>query len=111
MSGVKVINYITTAGKEPFTEWLHDLDGNTRAIIRTRLARIILGNFGDCKPVKGALGIWELRIFHGPGYRIYLGKIGQELVILLLGGDKKSQDRDIAKAKRYWLSYKKAMYG
>lgn len=110
MNVVRIVNYTTTSGKEPFVEWLHGLDGSTRAVIRTKLARIRLGNFGDCKPIKGGAGIWELRIFYGPGYRIYLGKIVEEVVLLLLGGGKGSQNRDIAKAKRYWLSYKESLH-
>lgn len=65
-----------------------------------------MGNFGDAKMIKGGEGIWELRIDYGPGYRVYFGKQGATIVILLTGGDKKSQNRDIAKAKRYWLDYK-----
>lgn len=111
MSIVQVVNYTTTSGKEPFTEWLHDLDRYTRAVVRAKLARIRLGNFGDCKPIKGGDGIWELRIFYGPGYRIYFGKIGKGFVVLLWGGNKGNQNRDIAKAKRYWLSYKESLDG
>ncbi len=110
MDVVKVINYSTTSGNEPFIEWLHDLDENTRAIVRTKLARVRLGNFGDCKPIKNGAGIWEIRIFYGPGYRIYFGKIRQEIVVLLLGGNKGSQTRDIAKAKKHWLSYKESLH-
>jgi len=106
MDNIKVINYTTSTGKEPFNDWLLKLDTNTRAIIRARIARIRLGNFGDCKIIKGAPGICELRIAYGPGYRVYLGKKGTTVVILLIGGDKRSQLRDIEKAKRYWLEYK-----
>jgi putative addiction module killer protein len=56
--------------------------------------------------MKGTDGVWELRIQHGPGYRIYFGKVGIKVVVLLIGGDKGSQERDIAKANRYWLDYK-----
>lgn len=110
MDVVKVVNYTTASNKEPFLDWLHDLDNNTRAVIRTKLARVRLGNFGDCKPIKGCTGIWELRIFYGPGYRIYLGKIRKEVVVLLLGGDKRSQNRDIAKAKKYWILYRESLH-
>ena len=106
MDIIEVVNYTTSTGREPFDDWLQKLDTNTRAIIRARIARIRLGNFGDCKRMKGAPGIWELRIAYGSGYRIYFGKRGNTIVILLLGGDKKSQSRDIEKAKRYWFAYK-----
>ena len=64
-----------------------------------------MGNFGDAKQLKGKNGIWELRIDYGPGYRVYFGKKGTTIVIILAGGSKKSQDRDIAKADKYWLDY------
>lgn len=64
----------------------------------TRLDRLADGNFGDHKSVKD--GVFELRIDYGPGYRVYLFQRGKELVILLCGGDKRTQDADIAKAKR-----------
>ncbi len=82
------------------------MDTKARSIVLTRLRRVALGNFGDCKQLKNATGIWELRIDFGPGYRIYFGKKGNSIIILLLGGDKGSQTRDIAKAEQYWLSYK-----
>lgn len=107
MSVTKVIIYMTKSGKEPFTDWLDDLDKPARAIIRTRLNRLELGNFGDSKTIKGYPGIRELRIDYGPGYRIYFGMKGLTIVILLTGGDKKSQTRDIEKAKRYWTDYGK----
>jgi len=105
MSILKIISYTTDTGKEPFNQWLSDLDSKAKNIILTRIARIKIGNLGDCKSIKGATGIWELRIDHGPGYRIYFGKKGLYLIVLLIGGDKGSQNRDIAKAKRYWALY------
>jgi putative addiction module killer protein len=68
-----------------------------------------LGNFGDCKLIKGGEGVSELRIDYGPGYRIYFGKDKATIVALLIGGNKGSQTRDIAKAKRYWLDYKESL--
>lgn len=106
MNSIKIVNYLTKTGKEPFNDWLQKLDSNTKAIIRARLARIRLGNFGDCKYIKGGGGIWELRIDYGSGYRIYFGKRETIFVILLLGGDKGSQSHDIEKAKKYWLNFK-----
>ena len=105
MDTIKVVNYITSTGKEPFNDWLLDLDGSTRSIVRARLVRVRLGNLGDCTSIKGAKGLWELRIDYGPGYRVYFGKKGTSLVIILLGGNKRSQQRDIEKAKQYWLTY------
>lgn len=109
MNPIKIIIYSTKTGKEPYSDWEDGLDQLTRAIIKNRLNRIRVGNFGDAKIIKGGEGIWELRMDFGPGYRIYFGKQGTTIVILLTGGDKKSQSRDIAKAKRYWLEYKESI--
>ncbi len=76
---------------------------HTRAKILTRLDRLKFGNFGDCKTLKE--GVCELRIHYGPGIRIYYGKIGNKVILLLCGGDKGSQDRDVAKAKEYLKDY------
>jgi putative addiction module killer protein len=109
MKLIKIIIYATATGKEPFSDWQDELDKKMRAIVRNRLDRIVLGNFGDAKMIKGGGGIWELRIDHGPGYRIYFGKQGSTVVILLTGGDKKSQNRNITKAKQYWLRSKESL--
>jgi len=106
METIKVISYITDTGKEPFTDWLRGLDKKTRSIVSERITRLRGGNFGVCKPLKGYAGVYELVINYGPGYRVYYGKQGDMIVILLVGGEKKSQDRDIEKAHRYWLDYK-----
>jgi len=92
-------------GKEPFTDWLESVKSTTvRLRIRKRLRRIELGNFGDFRLV--ADGIFELRLHFGPGYRVYYGKIGNEIILLLAGGDKSTQQRDIKKVKQYWYDYK-----
>ncbi len=106
MNLIKILLYSTPSNKEPYSDWENRLDKMARAIIKNRLDRIRLGNFGDAKCIKNGEGLWELRIRYGPGYRIYFGKQDSTIVILLLGGDKGSQDRDIIKAKRYWLEYK-----
>lgn len=106
MNKIEIINYTTKSGKEPFEEWINDLDRVERAIIRARINRVRNGNFGDCWPIKGSSKISELRIDHGPGFRVYFGKNGNSIVILLIGGIKRTQDRDIEKAKRYWEDYK-----
>jgi putative addiction module killer protein len=109
MNIIKVIIYSTHSKKEPFSEWETKLNTMTRAVINQRLDRVKIGNLGDAKIIKGGGGIWELRINHGPGYRIYFGKRTREIIVLLLGGDKGTQDRDIEKAKRYWLDYKERL--
>jgi len=92
-------------GKCPYLEWERKLDKTVRGVVRIRVNRIRLGNFGDCKPIKGAKGLHELRIHLGPGYRLYFGKVKDTLVIILCGGDKGDQTRDIEKAKEYWQLY------
>jgi putative addiction module killer protein len=87
-----------------FSDWLAALkDRRAVGIVRARLNRIRLGNFGDCKSIAG--GIEELRIDFGPGYRVYYGREGTRVVILLCGGAKKTQSRDILTAQKYWKEY------
>lgn len=101
-----VREYVTGEGKSPFREWLHALrDVRARAKIRVRLNRIRLGNFGDAKSVGD--GVSELRIPYGPGYRVYFARTGSTVVLLLCGGDKSTQSRDISTAKTYWLDYQR----
>lgn len=106
MNPKELILYQTEGGKEPFSEWLGNLDRITRNRVRARLDRVEQGNYGDHKSV--GEGVLELRLFFGPGYRIYLAEDGDTLVVLLCGGDKDSQTRDIAKAKAYWQAYLEA---
>ena len=97
--------YRSRNGREPFTEWLNAIrDQKTQRRIRTRLAALKLGNFGDYKSVGG--GVFELRFHFGGGHRIYFSEVDNTLVLLLCGGDKASQTRDIKDAKAYWLAYK-----
>ena len=101
------MTYTTSNGKAPLEEWLRELkDKKTKACLLNRIDRLRLGNFGDCKSVGS--GVFELRMHHGPGYRIYFGLDGKTLVILLCGGDKKSQKQDISNAIESWKEYKKS---
>lgn len=102
---IKVFIFASETGKVPYTDWLDDLDPMTRAVIRSRIDRVRLGNLGDCKLLKNVKGIYELRVDYGPGYRIYFAKINIESIVLLIGGNKSSQKSDIEKAKRYWMDY------
>ena len=96
--------YQTDGGHSPFSEWIRALkDRIAGARIRTRLARLRLGNFGDTSSLGG--GLHELRIDHGPGYRVYYGRTGDRIVLLLCGGSKKTQSRDIEQARNYWRDY------
>ena len=84
---------------ETFSSWLRDLrDDRARAKIAARVRRLAFGNPGDLKPV--GEGISELRIHHGAGYRVYFVQRGTLLIMLLCGGDKATQDKDIATAKK-----------
>ena len=94
-------------GREPFTEWLKSLrDQRIRKRIQTQIHRIESGNLGDHKPVGD--GVFELRLHFGTGYRIYFGEVDNTIILLLCGGDKSSQDRDIVRAKVHWQEYKES---
>jgi len=94
--------YAAADGAEPFTEWERGLqDRMARAKIRARIGRLRLGNFGDSKRIGD---VFELRIHFGPGYRVYYGRRA-DIVLLLCGGDKGSQARDIQRAETYWHDY------
>lgn len=98
--------YQTPNGREPFNEWLVSIrDMETQGRIRARLERLEDGNLGDCQSV--GEGIFELRVHFGAGYRIYFGQIGNTFILLLCGGDKSSQRRDLERAKTYWHEYKR----
>lgn len=101
----EVVYYVDERGHTPFPEWLASLkDPKTRQRILARIRRLQSGNFGDCKAVGD--GVSELRLFFGAGYRVYFGEDGEHLVIILCGGDKGSQNKDIKVAKAYWQEYK-----
>lgn len=98
--------YQTPDGIRPYIEWILAFnDLNVRTRIERRVKRIILGNMGDHRPIKNGGGVWELRMHFGPGYRVYYGEDGPHIVVLLLGGSKRNQSRDIALAKNYWFDY------
>ena len=100
------IIYKTETGVEAYTEYVDSLkDRIGAAKIRVCVTRAELGNLGDHKAI--GRGIIELRIHYGPGYRVYIGLHGKELIVLLCAGDKASQAKDIQKAKDYWEDYKR----
>ncbi len=101
----KIDYYLDKNGAAPFREWFESLrDVKVQAILDARLARLRLGNFGHCDPVDA--GVLELKIYYGPGYRIYFGQLAGRIVLLLCGGDKSTQRKDIREAHRYWLRYR-----
>ncbi len=89
--------------KTPFKQWVNSLDSSHAAIVFGRIERVRNGLFGDCKSV--GRGVFELRIKVGPGYRVYFGIHKSSIVILISGGDKSSQKRDILKAQSFWRSW------
>ncbi len=102
----KSIIYKTDTGIEAYTEYVDSLkDRLGAAKIRVRVTRAELGNFGDHKKI--AHGIIELRIDYGPGYRVYIGLHGNEVIVLLCAGDKSSQTKDIKLATKYWDDFKR----
>lgn len=98
--------YTDEQGKSPYAQWLGNLrDGRAKAKILMRVDKMELGLFGDVEPI--GEGLSELRIHYGPGYRVYYGKEGKQVYLLLCGGDKSSQSKDIKLAKAYWKDHKR----
>lgn len=95
--------YTTKDDKKPFIEWLESLDSSVRYRVKEKLDRVALGNFGDHKFISD--GIYELRLAFGSGYRIYYGNSNNTIVLLLCGGNKTTQKRDIKKAIVYFKNY------
>ncbi|MEO6238876.1 MAG: type II toxin-antitoxin system RelE/ParE family toxin [Vicinamibacterales bacterium] len=102
---MSVREYVTADGKSPFRQWLDSLTTAVRARIQARVLRFELGNLGDHKSV--GKGVSEARVMCGPGYRIYFGKDGDSIIILLVGGDKGSQAKDVSRAHGLWRDYLK----
>ena len=97
--------YEDVNGNKPFVDWIEGLrDVIGRKRILARIKRLGQGNFGDCESV--GEGVSELRLFFGPGYRVYFGEQNNDIIILLIGGDKSSQGKDIEVAKAYWKEFR-----
>jgi putative addiction module killer protein len=96
--------YLDHEGRSPFGEWRGRLNPEARRKVTTALYRIGLGNFSSVQGV-GA-GVFECRINFGPGYRVYFGKDGEQIVILLAGGTKQRQQTDISHALEHWSDYR-----
>lgn len=101
----RIEHYLTPCGqKDLYIEWLKRLrDRQAKVAIIRRIARIELGNFGDHKFCRN--GVWELRIDAGPGYRVYYAHSEERVVLLLCGGDKRTQQLDIEQAVSYWTEW------
>ena len=102
---MQILEYLDAAGDSPFRDWFDGLDAQAAAKVAVALTRIELGNLSNVKGV-GA-GVHEYRIGFGPGYRIYFGKDGERLVILLAGGTNSRQQKDITTAQARWADYRK----
>lgn len=97
--------YETEQGEVPFLSWLDLLrDSRARAKIRKRLDRVEMGNFGDYRSL--GEGVFEFRIDYGPGYRVYFAQVDLSVILLLCGGDKRTQDSDISQSKQFWADFK-----
>src|SRR5579863_5664370 len=102
---IEVREYLDREGWSPFAGWFADLNPKAAAKVATALTRLASGNFSSVKGVGS--GVFEYRIDFGPGYRVYFGKDGERLVIVLGGGSKKRQQRDIDAAVANWQDYKR----
>ena len=103
---IEIHRYMTSGGVDPFQKWLDTLrDQSAKGRIAARLARFAAGVPGDCRSVGG--GVWEMRIDSGPGYRLYYGQNGKTAILLMIGGDKSSQQSDIQLAMAYWADFQR----
>jgi putative addiction module killer protein len=102
---MQIVEYLDDRAVSPFRLWFDDLDARAAAKVTIALARLEQGNLSNVKGVGG--GVLEFRIDFGPGYRIYLGREGDRLIVLLGGGTKKRQQHDIENALARWRDYKR----
>lgn len=106
---MKIVEYLDAAGRSPFEVWFRRIEARAAAKVTVAIARLEAGNLSSTKSVGS--GVQEYRIDYGPGYRVYFGRDGDTLVILLAGGTKQRQQRDIADAHARWLDYKRRKRG
>ena len=104
-----IVRYITPDGQDVYEEWQKGLrDGRAKVAAERRLIRAEMGNLGDHKFCRD--GVWELRIDVGAGYRIYYAHSGEAIIVLLCGGDKRSQSADIDRAALYWKKLREELH-
>ncbi len=101
---MEIREYLTVEGRSPFARWFNKLDAQAAVKVTVALERMEQGNISN---IKGLGGIFEYKLTYGPGYRVYFGRDGDYLILLLAGGTKKTQSRDILLAKQFWNDYKK----
>ena len=102
---IDIVEYLDASGRSPYADWFDTLNAPAAAKVAMVLTRLGQGNLSNLKAVGG--GVFECRIDFGPGYRVYLGRDGEQLVVLLGGGTKKRQQRDISEALARWQDYKR----
>jgi putative addiction module killer protein len=105
----RLLIYENAIGKAPYAEWLDRFDTPEAVMIEVRVRRARLGNLGHWKSI--GEGVCELKFDSGPGYRVYFGQIDSTVVVLLCGGDKKTQKKDISEAKKLWQDFKERYHG
>lgn len=109
MPELSVVEYVGLDGRAPFGAWLQSLGGIEAAKVVVAVDRLAVGNFSNVKSV-GA-GVFEVRIHYGPGYRVYFGRDGERIIVLLGGGTKQRQQRDIDAARNAWRDYRNRRSG
>jgi putative addiction module killer protein len=108
-SATRVVEYVDAQGRSPYAAWFNNLSAEAAAKVTTALYRLEAGNFSNIKGVGG--GVFERRLDYGPGYRIYFGKDGDRIVVLLGGSTKRRQVDAIAAAQKQWADYKRRKSG
>ena len=103
---IKLVEYLTIDGRSPFRDWLNTLPLEVKARVQTRLVRLSQGNAGDYKTV--GHGVVELRLHFGPGYRVYCGQIDRCAILILAGGSKRFQFKDIILARRRFIEFRRS---
>ena len=106
---MQILEYLDPAGRSPYRDWFEDLDAQAATRVTIALTRMELGNLSNVKGVGS--GVQEYRIDFGPGYRIYFGRDGEHIVILLAGATKSRQHNDVATAQKRWADYKESQKG
>jgi len=101
----RLLLYRTERGRVPVTAWLKKLDLSIRKRIEVCIDKLSLGYLSDCKAI--SQGVLEMRVHFGPGFRVYFALHGQDIILLLCGGDKSTQGRDIERATEYWHDFQR----
>ena len=105
MNGIQIREYAPEEGHSRFSDWFNSLDTNAAIKVQTAVERMRLGNFSHEKALKG--GLFERRVDSGPGYRVYYGRDGLDSIVLLNGGTKEHQAKDIQRAQTLWDEYRR----